>query len=111
MNKKASLADFLSFRRMVTPVIIKVLFWFGVCWSVFNGLAMGLGGIILGVIRLAIGGDQRGTWWEMLILGPIVGALTLVFGILFSRIGAELLILAFQVNETLTDIRNELQAR
>jgi hypothetical protein len=107
MNKKASLADFLSFRRMVTPVIIKVLFWFGVCWSVFNGLAMGLGGIILGVIRLAIGGDR----WEMLIFGPIAGALTLVFGILFSRIGAELLILAFQVNETLTDIRNELQAR
>ncbi len=86
--------DFLKFRKMITPVIIQVLFWVGVAGTVIaalvvmatsfgsygNGAAQFLGGLVL------------------LVLGPVA-----------VRIYCELLILFFRMNETLTDIKKGLE--
>ena len=76
------MGDFLAFRRMVTPVLIQVIFWIG----------------ILGVV---IYGFQT--------VGGLESILIIVVGALLVRVWCELLILAFRINETLTDIKNNQQ--
>ena len=69
--------DFLTFKRMVTPIIIQILFWVGAVFSVVYGLyTMTQGGmaIVLGLM--------------MVILGPI-----------FVRVGCELVIIVFRIEE------------
>ncbi|NLF31878.1 MAG: DUF4282 domain-containing protein [Planctomycetes bacterium] len=78
----STVADFLSFRTMVTPIIIQALFWLGVAVCVIGGLA----GIFAGE--------------------PLGGLLTLFLGPLIVRVYCEVLILFFRINTTLTDIRN-----
>jgi hypothetical protein len=78
------MGDFFSFRRMITPIIIKIVFWGGVVAAVVVGLGL-----------LADG--NRGAGLAVVILGPLA-----------VRIYCELLILFFRMNETLTDIRNDL---
>ena len=85
--------DFLTFRRMVTPLIIQVLFWVGAGASALFGL-----------ITIVTGLSGFGSGYAVL-----VGLLLLVGGPLVVRIYCELLILAFRMNETLTDIRSSLQ--
>lgn len=92
--------DFLNFRRMITPVIIKILFWVGVGSSVLAGIGVFFGGIIGGIADGEFGAAIGG-----LIGGPIV----ILLGVVITRIYCELLILFFQINDTLTDIRNLLQ--
>ena len=83
--------DFLSFRRMITPVIIQIIFWIGVGVCVIAGII----GIIGGAVTRYGGGIQ--------VLG---GVLLLFLGPLGVRIYCELLIVLFRMNETLTKIRN-----
>ncbi len=94
--------DFLSFKRMITPVIIKFFFAIGIGISVLVGIGVFFGGVI--------GGISEGSFGAVLG-GFIMGPLVIVLGVLSVRIYAELLILAFQINETLTDIRNLLERR
>lgn len=86
--------DFLTFRRMISPVIIQVIFWVGLL--VF--LAVGVGLIVEGAKR------SRD---ELLWLGIAV----CLVGPLVWRIYCEVTILFFRMNETLTDIRNRLEQR
>jgi uncharacterized membrane protein (UPF0136 family) len=87
---------------MVTPLIIKILFWVGVAISVLFGLGTMVGGVIGG-----IGGDSLGAVLGGLCTGPLI----IVVGILSVRIYSELLILAFQIHDTLVDIKNQLAQR
>jgi hypothetical protein len=80
--------DFLTFRRMMTPVIIQFLFWLGVIGCVSVGL---------GTVLIAGKSSVRLSGLAMLFFGPIA-----------VRILCELSILYFRMNETLTDIRNSL---
>lgn len=85
--------DFLKFRKMITPAIIQILFWVGVAGSVIAAL------VIMGASFGRYGGGV-GTFLSgllMLVLGPVV-----------VRIYCELLILFFRINETLTEIRDNL---
>jgi hypothetical protein len=85
--------DFLKFRKMITPAIIQVLFWIGVVVSVVSAL------VIMGASFGSYGGGV-GTFLGglvMLVLGPVV-----------VRIYCELLILFFRMNETLTEIKDNL---
>ena len=84
--------DFLKFRKMITPVIIQILFWVGVAASVIGALIT----IVFGLM-----GNGQG----YLVL---VGLLYLVLGPVYVRISCELLILFFRMNETLTEIKNGL---
>ena len=86
--------DFLKFRKMITPAIIQILFWVGVAGSVIAGL------VIMGTSFNSYYGGV-GVFLSGLLM-------TLVFGPVVVRIYCELLILFFRMNETLTDIKNEL---
>jgi len=83
--------DFFSFKRMITPVIIRILFWIGILGSI-------LGGITLILVSEGAAGRVAGILW--IILGP-----------LFSRVICELLILQFRIYEILTDIKNNTQQK
>jgi hypothetical protein len=91
--KSENVEDFLKFRRMITPVIIQVLFWVGAAVSVVAGL----------VIMASSFGRYGGGGATF-----IGGLLTLVLGPVAVRIYCELLILLFRMNETLTEIKNGL---
>lgn len=96
------LKSFLSFERMITPVIIKVLFWITLLASIIGGVIVFFGGIISGISNGEIG----------TILGGLFGGpLVIVLGILISRIYFELLILVFRINETLTDIKKIMKEK
>jgi hypothetical protein len=79
--------DFLVFRRMLTPIIIQILFWASlvVCF---------IGAIYNFAHNAFFHGLQE------LILIPIL-----------IRVLCEILILFFRMNETLTDLKNTVQQR
>ncbi len=88
--------DFLKFKKMVTPVIIQILFWIGVVVSVIGGL--------ISIVRGA--GASYGGGGMVL-----VGLLWIFLGPIIVRIYCELLIVIFSINDTLTDIKNQLKAK
>jgi hypothetical protein len=77
------MSEFFSFRRMITPVIIQILFW------IFTAIAV-IGGLVL----LFRGGA-----------GTALGLVWIVVGPLVARVYCEILIVVFRINETLSDIR------
>lgn len=84
--------DFLKFRKMITPVIIQILFWVGV------GVA-----VIAGLVQIGTAFSRYGS-----AVSVLTGLLTIVLGPVLVRIYCELLILFFRMNETLTEIRDGL---
>ncbi|KAB8130783.1 DUF4282 domain-containing protein [Gracilibacillus oryzae] len=86
---------FLSFDKMITPTIIKVVFWIGVAITVISGL----GTMIAGFSSFYGGGFQVFTGLLMIIIGPLV-----------VRIYCELLILMFKMYDALQDIREHITA-
>jgi hypothetical protein len=86
--------DFLAFRTMLTPILIQVIFWVGVLICV----AVGLVYLGWGFKHETAEGVYKGL--AILILGPI--------GI---RIYCEILIIFFRINETLTEIKHDLEER
>src|SRR5262245_9758820 len=87
----SGLGDFLMFRRMAAPYLIMILFWIGIVATFVGGLAA----IGIGLSR----GDGAS------IVGGVV---ILVLGPLAVRLWSEVVIVVFRINETLTDIRNEI---
>lgn len=87
-----TLSDYLAFRRMITPIIIQILFWIGAVLS-------SMGGIFLMIASIQIEN----------VSGIFVGFFTMLLGPLIVRIYCELLIVLFRMNETLTEIRSELR--
>jgi hypothetical protein len=87
------MSDFFSFRTMITPVIIQILFWLGVALCV-----------IFGIGYMVIGSRYGAA-------GPVYGLLILIFGPVVVRIYCEILIIFFRINETLTEIKHSLEDR
>lgn len=75
--------DFLTFRRMLTPILVQILFWLAV-----------LACIILGVANIL----------HQLILQ---GVATIIFGPLIIRIICEYVVVLFRINNTLTEIKSQ----
>jgi len=89
------LQDLLSFRKMITPMIIQILFWIGVGLCVLFGL------ISIGTSFTRFGGVS--TFFSglaIIVVGPIA-----------VRIYCEILIIFFRINETLTEIKDGLESR
>ncbi len=84
---KMAMNDFLKFKKMITPVIIQILFWIGV-----------VGSVILGLILIIVGGANARWGLMWILLGPIV-----------TRVYCELLIVIFSINDTLTEVKNVLK--
>jgi hypothetical protein len=74
--------DFLTFRKMITPIFIQIIFWIAVAVT-----------IIYGFYILFNGAAGQ-------------GILTILLGPIAVRIWTELLIVIFKINDTLTDIKN-----
>ena len=72
--------EYLSFRKMVTPVIIQVIFWL---------VAAGI--VIVGLVTLT--------------QNALFGIGIIVFGLVGARVYAELLIVLFEINAAVQDIR------
>jgi hypothetical protein len=96
--------NFLSFERMITPIIIKVLFYIGLIGSLLGGLVFFFTTAFAGISYKGFGQILWG-----FILGLLGGLLIIFLGALLTRIYAELLILVFQINESLTDIKTLLK--
>lgn len=99
-----SFKNFLSFERMITPIIIKILFYIGLIASL-------IGGIVFFSTTAFTGIRFRGfgqILWGFLV-GGLGGILIFFLGALFTRIYAELLILVFRINESLTNIKTLMQ--
>jgi hypothetical protein len=79
--EEARMNDYVTFRRMITPVFIQVIFWVIVAAIVIAGIA--------------IIADGRA--------GP--GLLTIVVGPLVARIYAEILIVIFRIHDNVAAIR------
>jgi hypothetical protein len=86
--------NFLSFRRMITPVLIEVLFVFG-CLASF-----GVGLFFIG----------RGLSHHHHRVQALLGLAIFVLGPLVVRLYTEAIIVAFRINETLTDILDAMSA-
>ena len=84
--------DFLTFRKMLTPIIIQVIFWIGVTVCIIGG-----------IITIATGAASR--YGGMTVL---YGLLAIFLGPLVVRSYCELLIVIFRINGTVTDIKNKM---
>ncbi len=87
--------DLLMFRKMIAPTIVIIGFWLGVA------------GVLFAALGTLIGGFTMGVW-------GIVGALvSIVFGVpsalLMIRLYAELAMILFRMNETMTEVKNLLE--
>lgn len=97
-----SLKDFLTFRKMIATTAIQVIFWIMSGFWVIVGLYM----------MTQSSGGSRSSYGYSSSSGSggtnfLVGLLIIAFGLLYSRIFCEFLIVIFRINDTLTDIRNE----
>ena len=92
--------QFISFDKMITPTIIKILFWIGVALS-------GLFAIILIFTGLGqmFSGFGEGFYGFLMVL---LGLASFVVGTLMSRIYCELLIVVFKMQEALSSIDRKL---
>lgn len=77
---------------MITPTIIKILFWIGLALAALTGLFF----IISGIITPFGGGAM-----------VLTGLLTLVVGPIIVRVYCELLIVIFKMHEALDKIANK----
>lgn len=85
--------EFFSFRKMITPTIIRFIFWIGAGFMVIAGLVMLFS-------NLGRYGDAA---------SAIGGLLTILIGPVIVRIACEQVILFFRINETLSEIRQDLR--
>jgi len=76
--------DFLTFRKMLMPILIQVLFW-------------------IGVVAVVIGGIYMMTQKN----GVPSGLATLILGPIGVRLYAELLIVIFKINDTLIEVKKD----
>lgn len=85
------MGDFLSFRKMITPVIIQSIFWIGVAVAIIGGIVV------------LVAADEAGT--------RVLGLLYMILGPLYWRVFCEMVILFFRMNETLIDIKNNTERK
>ena len=101
-----NLKSFLSFERMITPIIIKILFYIGLISSLVGGVVFFFTTAFVG-----LGWKNFGQILWGFVLGILGGLLIVLLGALATRIYCELMILIFRINETLTDIKTLLQEK
>jgi len=77
--------DFITFRTMLTPKLVKIIFWLGTLLCIAS------------CIYTFIKFKEVKRSLEVLILGPI-----------FLRVACEMLLLHFNINENLNEIKRSL---
>ena len=86
--------DFLKFKKMMTPIIIQILFWIGVAVCVIAGIIE-----IVSGINASYGGG-----------GSVVfmGILLLLLGPILVRVWCELMLVLFSIHDTLVKMKNKM---
>ena len=92
LQKEGIVKTFLSFDKMITPTLIKIIFYIGIIMSTLTGLSM-----ILSGIRSPFGGGIQ----------VFLGLLTLVISPVVVRVYCELLIVIFKIHDSLNEIKNK----
>jgi len=88
--------EYLTFRKMIVPVIIQIIFWITVVF------------MLLGALGVAGGSLFSGS--AMAIVAAIIGLLIAIpSGILLARIYCEMIIVLFRVLDALQDIKQLLE--
>jgi hypothetical protein len=82
--------DLLGFDKMVTPIVIRILYFLGL-----------LAVLITGVGTLFSGGFR----------GVLAGLGILIFGAIMVRVYSELLILLFRIHDNLVSINQQMKDR
>ncbi len=90
------MSEFLSFRKMITPLIAEVLFWVGVGACVIVGIVS----IVAGASRTYGGG------WLV-----VRGILFILIGPLLIRIYCEVLLVFFRILDVVQEVRDRLGPR
>jgi predicted membrane metal-binding protein len=90
--------DLFQWDRFITPTIIKTFYWLVMVLIVLSGIS----GIFTGLAAMAI--SPFGGF--IVVLSSLAG---IVVGIIFSRIGAEFILIVFRINEHLGAIRDQGQ--
>jgi len=81
------MGEYLSFDKLITPTLVKILFW-----------------LLLAIVVLVALGDMfSGYFWR--------GLAILVLGPLGVRVYCEVIIVIFQINNLLTEIRDDQRAQ
>jgi len=82
-----AMGDILAFRKMITPLVIEIVFWILVVLTVIGGL-----------VTLFSGHG---------ISSVVTGLLTIFLGPLALRIWCEIIIVLFRIYDVLRDIRDK----
>jgi hypothetical protein len=90
LSTEAPMGDFLAFRKMITPVVVQILFWLGVLGCVATAVA-----IMSGNSPLAAASP---------VSPQIAGVIILVVGPLLIRFYCELLIVVFRMYDSMRAI-------
>jgi hypothetical protein len=93
INTNSLLTEFVTFDKMITPLLIKIIFWLGVGVTAIMAILL----IISGASSPYGGGAQ-----------VIIGLILLVLGPLFVRVYCELLIIMFKIHEAINSINSNL---
>ena len=93
--------DFLTFKKMIAPIIIPVLFWIGTIISIIVGLFFIFMGTTSELREFSpAGGEMVFMGLAYIFLGPII-----------VRVYCEFLIILFSVNDKLSDIKDILKTQ
>jgi hypothetical protein len=85
--------DFLSFRRMLIPYLVQIVFWCGTALCVFAG------------VMIWAGRATTPTFGGMRVEGRFLGGLVILLGgPLVLRLWCEVAVVFFRMNETLTEM-------
>ena len=93
----SGIGDYLTFRKMIVPILIQVIFW------LFTALF-----VIGGFFQIIAGFKAGFTLGYLAVLGGLV---MLFVGPLAVRIYCEIIIVVFRINDTLTEIKNVLEKK
>ncbi len=91
-----NLDEFLSFRKFISPVVIKILYLIGVVAIVLFGLYLFF--MSFNLLRLSFGA------FLLRFFGSI---LLIIFGNLSWRVGCEMMLLIFSMNDELKKLNNK----
>ena len=83
------LGDYLTFRRMIIPVLIQVMYWIVTVVVILGGL---------NYLILGDGALERAGGLAAIIIGPLI-----------VRLWAEVVMVVFRINGTLTEIKELLE--
>ena len=92
--------EFLTFRRMMTPILIQIIFWVGLVGIIIVSITM-----IAGVSTMRMPSEIQGGRQA----GVVLGIVFLIFGPLYWRVLCETLIVVFRMNENLDKIEKNTQ--